>query len=105
MTRTVIIEPEAHEDLSRAFAWYEETNPGMGQVFIDAMREAVSRLTTTPDGSTTVPRAPRGRAVRRVFARRFPYAVIFVVKADVVYVVAVAHMKRRPDYWHGRLPR
>lgn len=105
MTRTVIIEPEAHEDLSRAFAWYEETNPGMGQVFIDVMREAVSRLTTTPDGSTTMPRAPTSHVVHRVFARRFPYAVIFVVKEDVVYVVAFAHMKRRPDYWHARLRR
>lgn len=105
MTRTVIIEPEADEDLSRAFAWYEETNPGMGQGFIDAMREAVSRLTTTPDGSTTVPKAPSGHAARRVFARRFPYAVIFVVRENVVYVVAFAHMKRRPDYWHVRLPR
>jgi toxin ParE1/3/4 len=105
VTRTVIIEPEAHEDLSRAFAWYEETNPGMGQVFIDAMREVVSRLTATPDGGTTVPRAPSGHVVRRVFARRFPYAVVFVVKEGVVYVVAFAHMKRRPDYWYGRLPR
>ncbi len=105
MTRTIVIEPEAHEDLSRAFAWYEETNAGMGQVFIDAMREAVARLTTTPDGSTTVPRAPSGYVVRRVFARRFPYAVIFVVKGAAVYVVAFAHTKRRPDYWHARLPR
>lgn len=105
MTRTVIIEPEAHEDLSRAFAWYEETNPGMGQVFIDAMREAVAQLTVTPDGSTTVPMAPSSHVVRRVFARRFPYAVVFVVKGDAVYVVSFAHMKRPPDYWHGRLPR
>ncbi|MCA9708031.1 MAG: type II toxin-antitoxin system RelE/ParE family toxin [Myxococcales bacterium] len=105
MTRTVLIEPEAHEDLSRAFTWYEETNPGMGQVFIDAMREAVSRLTAAPDGSTTVPEAPGSSMVRRVLAPGFPYAVIFVVKADTVHVVAFAHMKRRPDYWHGRLPR
>lgn len=104
MTRTVVIEPEADEDLSRAFAWYEETSPGMGYALIDAMREAVARLTETPDGSTTVPGAPRGHVVRRVFPRGFPYAVIFVVDGDVVYVVAFAHMKRRPDYWYSRLP-
>lgn len=40
-----------------------------------------------------------------MFARRFPYAVIFVVKVDLVYVVAFAHMKRRPDYWYARLPQ
>jgi toxin ParE1/3/4 len=104
VTRTVVIEPEADEDLSRAFAWYEQTSPGMGYVFIDAMREAVARLTETPDGSTTAPGAPSGHVVRRVFARRLPYAVIFVVRGDMVFVVAFAHMKRRPDYWHSRLP-
>jgi toxin ParE1/3/4 len=104
VTRTVIIEPEADEDLARAFAWYEETSPGMGYVFIDAMREAVARLTETPDGSTTVPQAPSGHVVRRVLSRKFPYAVIFVVKGGMVYVVAFAHTKRRPDYWHSRLP-
>ncbi len=105
MTRTIVIEPEAHEDLSRAFAWYEETNPGMGQLFIDAMRKAVSRLATTPDGSTSVPHIPSASMVRRVFARKFPYTVIFVAKANEVHVIAFAHMKRRPDYWHERLPR
>ena len=104
MSRTVVIEPEADEDLSRAFAWYEETNPGMGYVFIEAMRETVARLTETPDGSTTVPLVPSGHVVRRVLSRKFPYTVIFVVKEDVVYVVAFAHAKRRPDYWHSRLP-
>ena len=104
MTRTVVIEPEADEDLARAFAWYEQTGPGMGHAFIDAMREAVARLTGTPDGSTTVPGAPSNHVVRRVFARKFPYAIIFVVNGDMVYVVAFAHAKRSPDYWHSRLP-
>lgn len=105
MTREIVIEPEAYEDLSRAFGWYEETNPGMGKIFIDAMREAVARLATTPDGSTTVAGPPSEVVVRRVFARKFPYSVVFVVNAGVVYVIAFAHMKRRPDYWHSRLPR
>jgi hypothetical protein len=30
---------------------------------------------------------------------RFPYAVIYKVTAQRVYVRAVAHGKRRPGYW------
>lgn len=105
MSRTIIIEPEADDDLARAFAWYEEANPGVGHLFIHAMRDAVVRLTKTPDGSTSVPGAPIGHVVRRVFPHRFPYAVVFVVKADVIHVIAFAHTRRRPGYWHERLPR
>lgn len=36
-------------------------------------------------------------------ARRFPYAVIYVVRSECVLVVAVQHAKRRPGYWKRRL--
>jgi toxin ParE1/3/4 len=34
---------------------------------------------------------------------RFPYLVIFLELADKILIVAVAHGKRRPGYWHGRI--
>jgi hypothetical protein len=33
---------------------------------------------------------------RRHFSHDFPYAIIFVEKPDLIRVVAVMHMKRRP---------
>ena len=41
--------------------------------------------------------------MRRVLADDFPYAVLYVVKADYVWIVAVAPLKRDPDYWKHRL--
>jgi hypothetical protein len=35
--------------------------------------------------------------------KRFPYAVIFQEKEEVIFVVAISHAKRRPGYWAGRL--
>ncbi len=34
---------------------------------------------------------------------RFPYSIIFRVDSDRIYVIAVAHAKRRPGYWKDRL--
>jgi hypothetical protein len=39
---------------------------------------------------------------RYVFAK-FPYKLIYFVDGGVVVIVAVAHDKRRPGYWRGRL--
>ena len=40
---------------------------------------------------------------RRAAARRFPYSIAFMELATVVRILAVAHEKRRPGYWVGRL--
>jgi hypothetical protein len=35
--------------------------------------------------------------------RRFPYGVIYRVREEVIWVVAIAHMRRRPGYWLDRV--
>jgi hypothetical protein len=33
---------------------------------------------------------------------RFPYNVVYRIRDDDIYVVAVAHTSRRPNYWKDR---
>jgi len=40
---------------------------------------------------------------RRHALPRFPYAVVFQEKEDILLVIAVAHAKRRPVYWKQRV--
>ena len=36
--------------------------------------------------------------------RRYPYALIFVVQSsEHMLLIAVAHEKREPGYWHDRI--
>jgi toxin ParE2 len=53
------------------------------------------------------PRAwlPLGDGVRRFRLGRFPYGLIYVVEADEIVVLAVAHLHRKPNYWRLRLSR
>lgn len=41
--------------------------------------------------------------VRRVVVHRFPYSVVYEVKAKELHVLAIAHHRRDPTYWEGRL--
>jgi plasmid stabilization system protein ParE len=36
---------------------------------------------------------------RRIPFRRFPFAYLFRSDPDAIRIVAVAHRRRRPDYW------
>jgi toxin ParE1/3/4 len=38
-----------------------------------------------------------------MFVPRFPYALIYAVEERRVFVVAVAHFRRRPGYWRDRV--
>jgi plasmid stabilization system protein ParE len=48
-------------------------------------------------------RIPDQDGARHVLVRDFPYAVIFILRAGVVWVVAIAHASREPGYWRDRL--
>jgi toxin ParE1/3/4 len=101
--RRVRLESKARAELDAAISWYEEQSPGLGSRLWESIDEVLSRLRTTPDGSTTVPDVPAELGVRRALIRRFPYAVIFMVRGDLVEIIAVAHTSRRPNYWLDRV--
>lgn len=41
--------------------------------------------------------------VRRVPVSRFPYHLAYLVTPEEIHVLAVAHDRRRPIYWSGRV--
>ncbi len=49
------------------------------------------------------------RAYRRLsclshtLAHTFPFGVLFAVAPDLIFMVAVPHLSRKPGYWRDRL--
>ena len=43
--------------------------------------------------------------IHREGLKRFPLHAIYRVQATRIVVLAVAHQRRRPDYWVGRIDR
>lgn len=41
--------------------------------------------------------------IRSAEVARFPYRVVYIIIGSNIDILAVAHAKRRPGYWHGRL--
>jgi hypothetical protein len=42
---------------------------------------------------------------RRCLIPNFPYSIIFSIEPDFILVVAVAHAKQKPGYWHDRMEK
>ncbi|MBU1775437.1 MAG: type II toxin-antitoxin system RelE/ParE family toxin, partial [Gammaproteobacteria bacterium] len=47
--------------------------------------------------------APVADGFRRVIVRRFPYSVVYRAKGEHIYIIAVAHQRRHPNYWSDRV--
>ena len=42
---------------------------------------------------------------RRMLLNRFPYVLIYSLEPERIWIVAVAHQRRRPGYWRRRIER
>jgi len=88
----------ANDELVDACDWYEQQQTGLGLRFKDAVRDAAQRIARTP---LLFPIEMED--VRRYVMNRFPYTLRYLLRGDEVWVVAVSHHHRRPDYWVERI--
>ena len=83
-----------------ASLFYEAESAELGFEFLDDVQRVIDGLREHPKLGQAV-----GRGLRRALLRRFPFSLIYSEEADEILVVAVAHQRRRPDYWRGRAGR
>jgi hypothetical protein len=93
--------PEASEEMTAAAEWYEERSAGTGTRFLSEVARYAELLRAHPRIGTIL-RDRRGREVRAMLMRSFPYRIIYRAAGNII-VVAVAHTSRRPKYWSRRL--
>ena len=97
MNKPIIFLPEALRESRSAKAWYAERNPYVAEDFEKELLRAVEQVKNSPE------RWPRyRRGTRRYVFPRFPFSLIYRIKEDEITVYAVAHAKRRPEYWEKR---
>ncbi len=62
VTRRVLIEPAAKNDIHEARDWYAAIRPDLGQEFVDKVSLVIDRLHESTDGSLPFPanRVPAG---------------------------------------------
>jgi toxin ParE1/3/4 len=102
VSRPVAFEPEASHELDAAARWYEARRSGLGLAFLAAVDRTVDHLGTWPDAGTLVAGVPAHLEVRQLPVFRFPYRVVYLVTSRELRVLAVAHTRRRPEYWRSR---
>jgi plasmid stabilization system protein ParE len=99
MAADLVMAPEAEQDVSEAYAWYERQRAGLGEEFMSCVDACIEAVCRTPKMHRVV-----HESYRRGLVRRFPYAVFYEYADNTVTVYAVMHTARDPGKWRERLP-
>jgi hypothetical protein len=88
----------AEEEMTEASVFYDSASSGLGAGFLDEVQRVVDILREHPELGQSV-----GRGLRRALLHPFPFSLIYCVEVNSILIVAVAHQRRRPDYWRDRI--
>jgi len=93
----IILLHQAFEELNDAICYYEEQQTGLGL----RLKEEVDQHVKWIIKNTTLPRIREG-GYRRVNLKVFPYYIAYIVREKTLWVLAIAHSHRKPEYWIKR---
>ena len=81
-----------------AAKYYDVQAPGLGSEFLAGINLAVNDIGANPKRWPVV-----SCNIRRRLIHRFPYCLLYRIDGNKVVVLAIMHLRRRPDYWTARL--
>lgn len=92
----------AADEIREAAEWYAARGERLDERFIQAIREAMTRIENDPTQSAKLETLPSKERIRRFLLPDFPYLIIYEEFDEEIFVYAVAHASRRPHYWRRR---
>jgi len=93
----VIFARLAKSELDDAVAYYELEHSGLGISFKEEVRKNISRIRKYPQAAAI----ERGE-IRKSLLHKFPYKILYSIETDHIFIIALAHQHRKPDYWVER---
>jgi len=90
--------PEAEAEFVEAIEYYEERENGLGYDFAVEVYSAIERTASWPKAWPIIE-----QDLRRCLVKRFPFGIVYAKDQEEIFIVAVMHLHRDPDYWKHRL--
>jgi len=93
--------PLAREEYFESLDYYADRSYHAGEEFLEEFEDGIQSIIRFPEAYTVIEN--RVPAIRRKTLNQFPFSIIYVNAPAVIYILAVAHQSRHPNYWKGRI--
>lgn len=94
----IVFDPLALAEMEDASEFYDVKSPGLGERFKKEIKRGLKLIRDHPEAW-----AKENKDLRRYLLHAFPYKIIYSIEPEYIYIVAVAHCHRQPDYWIDRI--
>ena len=94
---TLSFHPEAESEFLEAIDYYENCESGLGYDFSAEVLATIQNVVSSPTLWPVIE-----EDIRRCLVNRFPYGIIYNIETDGIFILAVMHLRRHPDYWKKR---
>ena len=98
--KSVNVHSAARRELAEAMAWYDERCAGLGLDLLAEFQKAAAKLRHAPELCPHYKRTD----YRKQRLERFPFLIFSLELPDCLWIAAIAHGARQPDYWKQRKP-
>ena len=99
--KAVRLHPDARAELQDSVTFYRTCGGEMLAVrFKHVVERGLRAIAEQPERYGPVRDFPQARRIR---LDPFPFSIIYVDRESYIWVVAIAHGRRRPGYWTERL--
>jgi hypothetical protein len=89
--------PAATEELEISAAWYAQRSLDAARGFAIEVDAALKKIESDPLRFPLIDQRHQACGIDR-----YPFQIVFRSDGARIYVVAIAHAKRRPNYWSER---
>ncbi|WP_416138237.1 hypothetical protein ACM26W_17420 [Halomonas sp. HK25] len=90
--------PAAEAEFLESVGYYESKVPGLGGALIEEL-ETLAKLIGDSPKAWQIELEPD---IRRAPLQRFPLSIVYREQPGGFQILAIAHDRRRPQYWLGR---
>lgn len=94
----ILFDELAKAELEDAVIYYEFELVGLGAEFKDEVKHGLLRIRDFPEAW-----AKEKDDIRHYLLHKFPYKILYSIEKNYIYIIAIAHCHRRPNYWIERI--
>ena len=85
-------------ELDDAIDYYNMQSKGLGDDFFNETLSVIRLISDFPTAW-----AKHTTHTRKAILKRFPYNLIYTIRNNKIFIIAVAHQHRNPEYWVNKI--
>jgi hypothetical protein len=97
MNTKIEFHPDVFEDIRGSYKWYEEKLTSLGGNFLNEIENGLISIQNFPDMWCSFE-----HDFKRYILSKFPFSIIYKYRNNTIFVVAIMHNSRKPNYWKTR---